>query len=94
MMLMLASTHHHTSAGGTASLCASPTKQLTEGDLHIFPKHTNRTLLVVDALLAADDMRRERRWLGKGRVQQWLGMMVERRQHKSRTTCEAEQRSI
>jgi len=54
--------------------------------------------LVVDApLAAADDMCRGRRWLEEGvagRVQALLGMMMERRQHNSRTKCEDEQRGI
>ncbi len=53
---------------------------------------------MVDApLAAADDMCRGRRGLEKGvagRVQALLGMMMERRQHNSRTRCEDEQRGI
>jgi hypothetical protein len=63
----------------------------------MLPKHTNNIDLVADAPLAADDMWRERRWLSEGvegRVQAWLGMMMEKRQHKRRTTCEVEQQSI
>jgi hypothetical protein len=67
----------------------------------MFPRHTNKTDLVMDAPFAADDMRKERRLFNEGvaeRVQAWIGMIRERRQHNKslddRGKCESERRGI
>lgn len=65
----------------------------------MFPRHTNKTDLVIDAPFAEDDMRRERGLFNEGvagRVQAWIGVI--RRQHNKslddRGKCESEQRVI